>query len=226
MDVRAALRDVAEIGPFFAVERYPQGEQWRAFDTYLDDERHRRDRVAAARELLAHRAGLADGAIDERATASIQHLGTVARIVSPVLAVSAAHGRAPRLTPQNVRWRAIAGGPVEFAFTGDDDDVVDAVLNAIVVPLGDAFARTWHLSPHIVGGNAASALAGAATMLGRARPQLAAEARRVVTHLLDDPYLRGTGSWREDGTFRRNNCCLFYRIPGGGTCGDCVLTPR
>jgi hypothetical protein len=23
----------------------------------------------------------------------------------------------------------------------------------------------------------------------------------------------------------RNNCCLYYRIPGGGTCGDCVLTP-
>src|SRR2546423_754961 len=27
-------------------------------------------------------------------------------------------------------------------------------------------------------------------------------------------------------TFRRRSCCLFYRLPGGGTCGDCPLRPR
>ncbi|TDD91462.1 hypothetical protein E1293_02390 [Actinomadura darangshiensis] len=21
----------------------------------------------------------------------------------------------------------------------------------------------------------------------------------------------------------RNNCCLYYRVPGGGMCGDCGL---
>jgi hypothetical protein len=24
----------------------------------------------------------------------------------------------------------------------------------------------------------------------------------------------------------RSSCCLFYRVPGSGTCGDCVLTPE
>jgi len=24
----------------------------------------------------------------------------------------------------------------------------------------------------------------------------------------------------------RASCCLFYRIPGGGLCGDCVLAHR
>ncbi|MEU9111287.1 (2Fe-2S)-binding protein [Streptomyces sp. NPDC048483] len=23
--------------------------------------------------------------------------------------------------------------------------------------------------------------------------------------------------------YRRRNCCLYYRVPGMGTCGDCVL---
>jgi ferric iron reductase protein FhuF len=25
-------------------------------------------------------------------------------------------------------------------------------------------------------------------------------------------------------TFRRRSCCLYYRVPGGGLCDDCVLT--
>jgi len=24
----------------------------------------------------------------------------------------------------------------------------------------------------------------------------------------------------------RRSCCLFYRLPGAGTCGDCVLDER
>ncbi|MGH3410268.1 MAG: (2Fe-2S)-binding protein [Streptosporangiaceae bacterium] len=23
--------------------------------------------------------------------------------------------------------------------------------------------------------------------------------------------------------FRRHSCCLYYRLPGGGLCGDCAL---
>ncbi|TDC76951.1 ferric iron reductase, partial [Actinomadura sp. 7K507] len=25
------------------------------------------------------------------------------------------------------------------------------------------------------------------------------------------------------GGFVRHNCCLYYRVPGGGMCGDCGL---
>jgi FhuF-like iron-sulfur protein len=24
-------------------------------------------------------------------------------------------------------------------------------------------------------------------------------------------------------SFRRRSCCLYYRVPGGGLCGDCTL---
>ncbi|TDC62491.1 hypothetical protein E1200_25580, partial [Actinomadura sp. GC306] len=24
----------------------------------------------------------------------------------------------------------------------------------------------------------------------------------------------------------RSNCCLYYRVPGGGMCGDCGLSSR
>jgi iron complex transport system ATP-binding protein len=29
-----------------------------------------------------------------------------------------------------------------------------------------------------------------------------------------------------DAGYRRTSCCLYYRVPGGGLCGDCVLTTQ
>ena len=43
------------------------------------------------------------------------------------------------------------------------------------------------------------------------------------------PPLAGLGEFVEEPShptgvgFARRTCCLFYRVPGGGTCGDCVL---
>ncbi|MFD2121439.1 (2Fe-2S)-binding protein [Streptomyces cirratus] len=41
---------------------------------------------------------------------------------------------------------------------------------------------------------------------------------------------RRTGTFiHEDGlgvAFTRRSCCLYYRVPGGGLCGDCVLRTR
>lgn len=43
------------------------------------------------------------------------------------------------------------------------------------------------------------------------------------------PRLTGTGERRAPvapdhaWTFRRRSCCLYYRVPGGSTCADCVL---
>jgi len=222
-DAAGALRVVGEYGAFFVVAE-ATGADWFPYNDLLEDDSHRRSSVAAARAMLAERAQVAVSAIDERATASIQHLGTVARLVSPLLAVAAAYGQAPRLSTTTVRWRALAGGPLEFAMLPDGFMPIEDVLTVIVEPLGAAFASTWHLSPHIIRGNVASALAGAAKMLGQARPQLRADGERIARALLAKPSLHDAGSWPADGEFRRNNCCLFYRIPGAGTCGDCVLT--
>ncbi|WP_350325223.1 (2Fe-2S)-binding protein [Streptomyces katrae] len=48
--------------------------------------------------------------------------------------------------------------------------------------------------------------------------------------LADGGALAGTGSFvHEPGlgvAFVRRSCCLYYRVPGGGLCGDCVLRTR
>jgi ferric iron reductase protein FhuF len=38
--------------------------------------------------------------------------------------------------------------------------------------------------------------------------------------------LAGTGRRLPDGRFVRRSCCLLYRLPGAGTCLDCILTER
>jgi ferric iron reductase protein FhuF len=60
----------------------------------------------------------------------------------------------------------------------------------------------------------------------RTLPALVARADAVLDALLGSGPLAGTGRRREDGSFVRRSCCLFYRLPGAGTCGDCILDAR
>ncbi|GAA3997043.1 hypothetical protein GCM10022384_50230 [Streptomyces marokkonensis] len=77
-------------------------------------------------------------------------------------------------------------------------------------------------------GNAASALAGAGRELDgwarrHGRGDTAARARSLTAGLLAHPLLTGTGTLT--GTaFRRRSCCLYYRVPGAGVCGDCCFS--
>jgi ferric iron reductase protein FhuF len=48
----------------------------------------------------------------------------------------------------------------------------------------------------------------------------------VAEELLARESLRGHGRYERPDRFVRASCCLFYRIPGGGLCGDCVLAHR
>jgi ferric iron reductase protein FhuF len=94
------------------------------------------------------------------------------------------------------------------------------LLTDVLAPLTDALAEQNSLSPQVLSGNITSAVFGAARMVGVARPDLAPAAREAAATLLAGP-LAGTGVLGE--TFVRSSCCLYYRIPGGGYCGDCVL---
>jgi hypothetical protein len=75
-----------------------------------------------------------------------------------------------------------------------------------------------------------AARAGAAGLLADNRPEHAEAAGRLAERVLARPPLAGTGVLIRPDPARarrflvRRNCCLYYRIPGGGTCGDCVLT--
>ena len=169
-------------------------------------------------------------------------LGFVSRLVSPALATACTAGVVPLLDPHRVLWRPVAGGPVPIALAAVDGTAAGtadeaavalerAVLLPCVEPLLTAYAEQFRLSLRVLHGNVASALAGAAGLLTRAQAVLGLDPVDVVSALLARPLLAGSGNYerpfgeRTERFFIRNNCCLFYRIPGGGTCGDCVLVP-
>ena len=80
------------------------------------------------------------------------------------------------------------------------------------------------LAPGLLHGNIASALVGTSRQLLAARPDLRASIAKVTSELLSTGKLAGTGAITSaDLDFRRNSCCLYYRVPGGGMCGDCAL---
>lgn len=77
---------------------------------------------------------------------------------------------------------------------------------------------------HAACGNIASALVGASNALAAVRPDLRARLVRITDDLLNTASLAGSGVLTgPDLTFRRRSCCLFYRVPAGGKCGDCPL---
>jgi hypothetical protein len=84
----------------------------------------------------------------------------------------------------------------------------------------------------VLRGNIASALAGAAGMLAGSFPDRAETAGQLTARVLALGPLRGTGEFVQPDASQprrflvRRSCCLYYRVPGGGTCGDCVLTPE
>jgi ferric iron reductase protein FhuF len=131
-------------------------------------------------------------------------------------------------------WRPAAGGPLPMAVrdlpTVPCGDLPAArvaemlPVDGLVRPILEVFRSEFRLSPKVLWGNVASALAGATGMVGPAHEQ---RARDILAACLDRPPLAGTGSLVPPRrVLARANCCLYYRIPGGGTCGDCVLNRR
>jgi ferric iron reductase protein FhuF len=221
LSVDAALAEVARVGPFFAVDTDPDiaGQPlWRPFTELYG--RALPDQIAAARSRV--------GTNETRVAASLLFQGVAGRLWSPVLAVAAEHGLVPDLDPARVHWRAMSPGPVLLAAPGTSGLPADAsAVHRVVVerhlrPLVDAVREVTPVAEGLLWGNAASALTGALTVLARARPGSAKAATRLAEELLDLPPLRGTGTLGPSG-FRRRSCCLYYRVPGGGLCGDCAL---
>jgi ferric iron reductase protein FhuF len=240
-DLAGAWRAATEIGPYFATELDASDAAWIELSVLVDDPTVLRERVAAARSLIAERCRVPAIEIDLRAVASIQFLGVAARLVSPSLAVAVLTRVVPELTMAGVHWQRVEGGPIPMAVSAqscsvsESDDgladlVYDGVIATCVTPLAEAVQREFRLSSKVVWGNVASALGGAANMLGAARPDLAGRATNLADRLLHKGHLVGTGRyvWPDASGphFVRDNCCLFYRIPGGGKCADCVLLTR
>jgi hypothetical protein len=129
------------------------------------------------------------------------------------------------------------GGQLGHAPAGGQPGDAAALLSERCVqgladPVAGAFRAAFRLSPLVLRGNIASALAGAAGVLASSFPDRAENAGQLTARILDLPPLRGTGELVQPDASRprrflvRRSCCLYYRVPGAGTCGDCVLTPE
>ncbi|MFE9879074.1 (2Fe-2S)-binding protein [Streptomyces sp. NPDC005784] len=168
-------------------------------------------------------------ASEARVAASVAQQGLAARFWSIALGAAALCGRLPDLDPELLRWDPDASAPDDLWLTEvrtrpvtDLDSVVRAGL---LVPLNAALRSRHRVSPGLLWGNAGSALAGTVRQLDRwalahARPDVGERARTLAGRLFEHPDLSGTLDPR---TLRRRSCCLYYRVPGGGVCGDCCF---
>lgn len=163
---------------------------------------------------------------DLRIGASLVHLGHATRLWSPVLACALAHGVVPELKGleraddgAQLRMPEPLGEPVA--------ELSAELLYRIVVhqhmqPFADGLRVK--LAPALLAGNIASALVGASRALLSARPDLRARIVDITESLLDTGVLAGSGALAGSHLgFKRDSCCLFYRLPGRSVCGDCVF---
>ncbi|NJP64770.1 (2Fe-2S)-binding protein [Streptomyces spiramenti] len=129
------------------------------------------------------------------------------------------------------RIRPPTGNPPPAGARVPQPSAADAVHRAVhtthLAPLARTLRARTPVAPALLRGNSASALAGAGRQLiGWARrsaaPEVAERVAELTATLLHHPQVRP--EWTETaGVLRRRSCCLYYRVPGGGLCGDCVL---
>ncbi|MGW2564501.1 (2Fe-2S)-binding protein [Streptomyces sp. NPDC001514] len=168
---------------------------------------------------------------ERRVAASIAHLGLAARLWSTALGPAALYGEFPDPAAAGLYWDPALTAPDDLcrprarALPGTVEAIREAVQYGHLVPLADAVRRDVRISPRLLWGNAGSALAGALRELNRwarthDRPEAGRRAAELTAGLLAHPDLSGT---LRGPALRRTTCCLYYRVPGGGLCGDCVF---
>ncbi|WP_395729115.1 (2Fe-2S)-binding protein [Nakamurella sp.] len=233
---------MADLGPFFAIDRHPSGAAppagWRSLTDLTGPGPALDARVRRVRQALAAGGGRSPDRIELRVAVSVAHLGLVARLIAPAVGAAALGSTLP-LTAAGMWWRDELGGPYPLSVarpgSGPRPEPVPAAAgghasDALRLPgsaveaITDACLAAYSVSPRVLWGNAASAAVSAAGLVGAARPELAAAARDAADALLADRRVEG-GALRAGPGFRRRSCCLIYRLAGStaAVCGDCVL---
>ncbi|MEJ8640675.1 (2Fe-2S)-binding protein [Streptomyces sp. MS1.HAVA.3] len=215
------LRRLAAVGPFFTVPygKEPPGPGFRPLTELYGEQ------LGPYVAEVGRRIGSGSG----RVAASTAQLGIASRLWSLGLGCAALAGRVPDLAAERVWWRLPDAGSLQLWLPEPGDLPASALGETVLGNLGvlDAGLRErFGVSPKVLRGNAASGLVGALRVLVDRVPGGAA-VELAGALLADGGALAGTGTFiHEEGlgvAFVRRSCCLYYQVPGGGFCGDCVL---
>ena len=142
--------------------------------------------------------------------ASTVFFGYAARLWSVAVGSVLVAGRCVSLDAEGLLWRSDSGAlNLHIRQPCFGGSAVAEVLDGQLAPLIDAWRDI--VAPGLLWGNAASALRGTGEVLD-------AEADAITAPLFCDPRL---GAALDPESGRRRSCCLFYRTPSGGVCGDC-----
>ncbi|GHG93874.1 (2Fe-2S)-binding protein [Streptomyces rubradiris] len=237
MDLDRDLAALRPLGGFFVLRTLPgppgAAGPWRLpalADGYARVPPSGRDPVAARVAVVGERLRTAE----PRVAASLAQQGLAARLWSAALGCAVLYGRLPDLDPRLLRWDVDATAPDDLwltevrALPGDAATLAATVLHGHLEPLTAVLRARYGVAAGLLWGNAGSALAATARELGRwarahGRADVAARTRALTGELFAHPLLDATGV-RTGASFRRRSCCLYYRVPGGGLCGDCCHT--
>jgi ferric iron reductase protein FhuF len=173
---------------------------------------------------------------ERRVAASLVVLGYAARLVGPTLAVLLRDGILVDARPERVRYRyAPERGfslvlPHPSGWYPPPDATAPAwcatVVDAHLDPLIRAVRADTPVAAGLLWGNVASGITGTLGALAGAAAVPLDRCERLGLAILDHGPLRGSGHLTIRAgrlRYRRRSCCLYYRLPGGGTCGDCPL---
>ncbi|WP_447688992.1 (2Fe-2S)-binding protein [Mycolicibacterium sp. A43C] len=221
------------LGGYFALPRSASTAQ-QAFVPYarLADPDVVARFVAATRAATARAQGIAIDTIPASVAASSFQLGVAARLLSPMIAAALCHNAVPMLTSSALSFAADGHSPVftvgdvEIRPTGNVETAAGAVselLTDLFDPLNRELRNSMRLSEKICRGNLISAANGAVTVLAMSLPDIERDGRALIRALSSMQPLADTAHHTR-GRFTRRSCCLFYKVPGAGLCGDCVLT--
>lgn len=180
-----------------------------------------------------------------RIAASLLQMSLATRSVSLLLAAAVEHRVLPLLDHAALHWRPWSGGPLPLwveAPRGESlgppeapataDRVVAELVDVHLRPLVAAVDAVEPVPGRTAWGNAAAALGGAVRVLALSRPASRDAAAALAAAVVARGPFRGLGEFvaapdHPTGLgFARRSCCLYYRVPGGGLCADCVLVTR
>jgi ferric iron reductase protein FhuF len=216
--VLATLRQARGISPFFVLDVGRPDETWLSGAALLDGS----PALAKTLDTIGERYRTTE----RRVAASLFFLSYTARLLCPTVAARVLGGTAPDIRPDNLWWRysPTDGLQVRLAEPTSGPGIAEAMT-----PVVEAIREESGVAAGLLWGNAASSLAGGLRTLARAGAATAEECLAVGAELFAEPPLLGMGEFVPfpgEVVFRRRSCCLYYRLDGGGTCGDCPLPPR